>query len=198
MSEIEKGEIKEVSVDEITENPWNPNEMDEDTFEKLKQEYERIGYLKPILVRPQGSDFEVVDGEHRLRAAREKGLEKIQVVVKDLDDEESKKTTLNMNDIKGSDNPIELAEVLDDLTEETEPAELEEDLVMDRGEIEQHDMLLDLPDDSELTEEDDNSDEEQEQEEDVDEVEVPCPHCGGNVKIDKNEFKENHFDEGVE
>lgn len=149
-------EVEKVDIDKIDPNSWNPNSMPEEHFDMLKREYERIGYVQPVLVRPMTDKegrYEIVDGEHRWRALRQKGAEKLHVVIKELDDDEARKTTLNMNDIKGTDNPVELAKVLEDLTEGTAVEDLEEDLLMDKEEIEQHELLLDLPDSDELTEE---------------------------------------------
>lgn len=158
MSEVDQGEIEKVNVEELNENPWNPNEMPEEVFDKLKQEYERVGYLQPVLVRPVEEDgeerYEIVDGEHRWRAARQKGIEEINVVVKEMSDEDAKATTLNMNDVKGSDNPIRLAELLKDLQEEGNTTEeLDELLLMEEEEIKQHELLLDAPDEDEVAEE---------------------------------------------
>ena len=158
MSEIEQGKIEKVSVEKLRENRYNPNEMPEEVFDKLKQEYERVGYLQPVLVRPVEEDgeerYEIVDGEHRWRAARQKGVEEINVVVKEMSDEDAKATTLNMNDVKGSDNPIRLAELLKDLQEEGNSTEdLDELLLMEEEEIKQHELLLDAPDEDEVAEE---------------------------------------------
>lgn len=156
--QIEQGEVQDISVENLDENPWNPNEMPEDIFDKLKDEYDRIGYLQPVLVRPVGEDgeerYEIVDGEHRWRAARQKGLDTIKCVVQDMSDEDARITTMNMNDVKGSDNPIQLAELLDSLEEEGKTTEeLDELLLMSEGEIEKHKMLIDAPDEEDVMEE---------------------------------------------
>jgi len=139
----ENPEVETIPVDKIDENPWNPNEMPERHFEQLKAEYERVGYAQLILVRPTGEDrYELVDGEHRWKAARQVGMEEMKAVVMDLDDEEARLTTLNMNDIKGTDNPVKLAETLTEI--DRSPTELAEVTVMEPEEIEAHQMLADL------------------------------------------------------
>jgi len=147
--------IKKLDVDELEENPWNPNEMTESIFEHLKKEYNRVGILQPILVRPHNEAHQIVDGEHRWRAAKQMDIDEITCVVKEMSDEEAKITTLNMNEIKGTNNPLEEAELIMDLKEEKETEELADLLTKTEPEIEEMEMLMDMPEEIELDEEDD-------------------------------------------
>lgn len=222
--EITQGELMDVDVEQIEPNLYNPNEMGDKAFEKLKEEYERVGYLQPVLVRPmpcrkvlenleegekytdkieetdrcgeckgcESDSFEIVDGEHRWRAAKQKGLGKIKCVVKEMSDEDVRITTLNMNDIKGSDDPVQLAEVLGDLEETGNTAnDLDELLYMDEEEIMQHEMLLEAPEQTEAPSEQETENPDDIEEEQTEEHEVNCPHCGGSVKIDKESLGNN-------
>ena len=146
--------IKKLDVDELEENPWNPNEMTESIFEHLKKEYERVGILQPILVRPHNETHQIVDGEHRWRAAKQMDIDEITCVVKEMTDEEAKITTLNMNEIKGTNNPIKETEVIMDLKEENDVEELSELLVKSENELKEMEMLMDMPEELELDEED--------------------------------------------
>lgn len=70
--------LEMIPVSRLRENDWNPNEMDEDDFEQLVAEVRRLGRVaKPIVVRPCGEHFEIVDGAHNFRAAREVGLKEV-------------------------------------------------------------------------------------------------------------------------
>lgn len=161
---IEQPEVKDLTIEKIHSNPWNPNEMSEERFNQLKKDMKEKGYLQFILARESPKEngmYEIVDGEHRWKAAKEVGVDSLKTIVAEIpDDNEARKTTLNMNDIKGTDNPVALAEVLDSLTEEESAEELEQDLVMSRQEIEQHEMLLDLPDEQDIEEIDEQIDDE--------------------------------------
>lgn len=70
--------LEMIPVSRLRENDWNPNEMDEDDFEQLVAEVRRLGRVaKPVVVRPCGEHFEIVDGAHNFRAAREVGLKEV-------------------------------------------------------------------------------------------------------------------------
>ncbi|MFH7835142.1 MAG: ParB/RepB/Spo0J family partition protein [Candidatus Aenigmatarchaeota archaeon] len=108
-------EIKNININEIIPNPWNPNIMEDDIYQHLKREYERVGYLQPILVRKKNDKYEIIDGEHRWRAAKEFGLNEITCIIIELDDEQAKLTTINMNKIKGTNDPYKLSLLIKDL-----------------------------------------------------------------------------------
>jgi len=61
-------------------------------YEELVGSIRVDGVLQPILVRPcnpsTGFDYEVVEGWHRLEAAREAGLDSIPCMIRDLSDEQ--------------------------------------------------------------------------------------------------------------
>jgi ParB family chromosome partitioning protein len=117
-------EIKKIDINLIDPNPWNPNQMDGGTFAHLLAEFKRVGCIQPILVRPVASRFQIIDGENRWRAGKEFGMTSMDAVVKEMTDDQAKVTTINMNKIKGSDDPIKLAELLKALSGEIEPADL--------------------------------------------------------------------------
>ena len=96
-----------IPIDKIKPNLWNPNVMMDDMVAHLVKEYHRIGYLQPILVRPLGDMFEIIDGEHRWSVAKEVGMKELTCVVKPMSDEDAKLTTINMGKIKGSEDPVQ-------------------------------------------------------------------------------------------
>jgi len=60
--------------------------------DQLAESIEREGQLKPIIVRPHPSQldrYQVIDGEHRIRAFRKLGLTTIRAEVRALSDEEA-------------------------------------------------------------------------------------------------------------
>jgi len=165
--------IEKISVDKIKPNTWNPNQMTEEQEKYLEQEYKRIGYVQPILVRPKGNHYEIIDGEHRWKVAKKVGFKEIECVIVEMSDEEAKLTTINMNKIKGVDNPIKLAELLEEL-KKTDPSLI--DLVaMEREEI---DSLIEVMNEREI---EDLSELESsgEKEEKV----ITCPNCGYEIKL---------------
>lgn len=64
--------------------------MTEKEFGTLKKSMSEVGIIQPLLVRPIGSGkFEVVDGNQRLRAARELKILKVPVTIKNLTRQEA-------------------------------------------------------------------------------------------------------------
>lgn len=164
-------ERKEIEVNKLKPNPWNPNQMTEEQEEYLEKEMKRIGFAQEILVRQKEDYYEIIDGEHRLKTAKKIGLKKVNCAIIELNDEEAKLTTINMNKIKGVDNPIKLAELLEDLKSRDE--NLLDLLAMEREEVE---SLIEIMNEREI--------------EDLSELEgenkpktVTCPKCGEVIEI---------------
>ena len=171
-----KMKLQEIITEDIKPNEWNPNEMTDNTFNHLKKEYERVGYLQPVLVRPIKKGYEIIDGYHRWAAAKDLNHDKVACIVVEMDDETAKITTLNMNAIKGENNPIKYAKLIADLKNNIELEQLIEYLNTTENEITQYINLLDLPD---LTDEDFEPDE-KEIEDYV--QKITCPLCNGTFK----------------
>ena len=72
----ESGNLKEIEVTKIRENPNNPRTRI-DSVEDLKASIKASGLLCPIAVRWKDGYYEVVAGSRRYRACREIGLKKI-------------------------------------------------------------------------------------------------------------------------
>ena len=51
-----------VRLDELDANPWNPNVMDTFMFEKELASIRTFGYVSPIIVRPLGERYQIIDG----------------------------------------------------------------------------------------------------------------------------------------
>ena len=135
--------IENIPVKKITKNPWNPNEMTDSTYKHLKQEFKRVGFLQTILVRKHNDRYQIIDGEHRWRAAKEEGLESVPAIVVEMDDATAKTTSINMNRIKGTNNPLRLAELLKGL--KVDVPKLDSVLNMSKQELAGFDILLDMP-----------------------------------------------------
>lgn len=59
----------------------NPNHLPADKLKLLSAAMEQYGFLQPILVRERENTFQVLDGHHRIEAARKAGFTQIQAVV---------------------------------------------------------------------------------------------------------------------
>lgn len=104
------GQSKTVRVELLDPNGWNPNEQDDETFLKEKTSIRRFGFVVPIIVRPSGKRFEIIDGEHRWRAAIELGLTEIPVHdIGPIPDYEAEQLTIILNELRGKPNEKKLA-----------------------------------------------------------------------------------------
>jgi len=127
---------------DIKPNEYNPNVVPERIMEQLKKSIERGGIEQPILVRKDGKQYIIIDGEHRWKAAVELNIEKLPCTVKDVDENEAKIETINMNKLRGEFDSLKLAEVLKSLQEVYSPAELEERLGYTEIELKTYEDLL--------------------------------------------------------
>ncbi|HEY9705058.1 MAG TPA: ParB/RepB/Spo0J family partition protein [Allocoleopsis sp.] len=113
-----------IPIKNIIPNTWNPNVMDARTYQALKESFTEFGDIDPILVRDLGDKYQIIDGEHRYKIAREIGLDKIQSIVIDVSDNQAKRLTQIMNRTKGKDDPEKLMNLLDSLLQEMSEDEL--------------------------------------------------------------------------
>jgi len=101
-----------VSLDKLTEHPSNPRRGD---VQVIADSIDANGFYGAVVA--QRSTGFVVAGNHRLKAAREKGLDTVPVVWLDVDDDRAKRILLVDNrssDLAGYDDP-ELAALLTSL-----------------------------------------------------------------------------------
>jgi ParB family chromosome partitioning protein len=100
--------ISELGVDQIQRGNYQPRQhFDEQALQELADSIRAQGVIQPIVVRPQGSHYELIAGERRWRAAQIAGLQTIPVVIRDLD-------SIQREDL----NPLEESQALMRLIEE--------------------------------------------------------------------------------
>ena len=107
-----------VAVDAIVANPVKLREVDQESvaFLELVEDVRKNGVVNPPTVRvvtgEMGEEFQLVDGLHRLTAARAAGLSSINVQVKDLDDTGVLMMQISMNSHTIDTKPIEYTKAL--------------------------------------------------------------------------------------
>jgi len=109
-----------VALSRIYPNSWNVNEMPEFMYQKELASIRRYGFVDPITVRPHPFEkgaYQIVDGEHRWRAASELGIMNVPVVIIDVDDETAQELGLVLNETRGAANPIKLGGLVRSLIE---------------------------------------------------------------------------------
>jgi ParB family chromosome partitioning protein len=75
----------EVDIDRLAPNPFQPRKsFDAAGLAELTNSIRTHGVIQPILVRREGTSYQIIAGERRWRAAQHAGLLKVPVVVKTL------------------------------------------------------------------------------------------------------------------
>ncbi|QQE74454.1 nucleoid occlusion protein [Brevibacillus composti] len=91
-------EIRQIPVDEIVPNPYQPRTVfDDDKIDELCQTIRTHGLIQPIVVRIRNDRFELIAGERRWRATKKLGMEKIPAIVKDFNDTQTASIALIEN-----------------------------------------------------------------------------------------------------
>lgn len=102
--------------DQIAANPWNPNVVPADLYEKARESLRLYGWLAPVVVRGTPGGYQLVDGEHRWKIAVEDGIDLIPAFFVDgLSDADAKKATVILNDLHGQARPDKLSALFRDL-----------------------------------------------------------------------------------
>ena len=82
--------IRYISLNQIRPNPQQPRRsFDEDSLSELAESIRSYGILQPLTVRRQGTGYELVAGERRLRAAAMAGLREVPCLVAQVGEEDS-------------------------------------------------------------------------------------------------------------
>lgn len=109
-SEANKEDINFIDIDEIAPNESQPRKtFNKEKLEELARSIKTHGVIQPIVVRKQGSHYEVVAGERRWRAARIAGLSEVPCIVRELTDEQNMLVAIIENVQREDLNPIEEA-----------------------------------------------------------------------------------------
>ena len=146
--------LREVPVDLLRRGKYQPRlDMREESLAELAESIKAQGVVQPIVVRPLHdagggeTQYEIVAGERRWRAAQLAGLATIPAVVRDIPDEAAVAVALIENIQREDLNPIEEARSLHRLVEEfgLTHADAAEAVGRSRATVTNLLRLLDLP-----------------------------------------------------
>jgi ParB family transcriptional regulator, chromosome partitioning protein len=145
---IEGETLMQIRVDQVEANPNQPRKaFDSKSLEELSASIRSSGLIQPVVVRRQGSGFQLIAGERRWRAARHAGLIQIPAIVREVTDAESLELALVENLLREDLNPMEEGEAFDRLL--TQFGWTQEELALrigkDRSSISNALRLLRLP-----------------------------------------------------
>lgn len=104
----------ELKPSQLRKNSWNTNKVTPENERKIRASLKRNGVFKPIIVRETDEGvYEILGGQHRWEQAIELGLDKLPVFnLGRVDDKRAKEISLADNARYGTDDTIELAELL--------------------------------------------------------------------------------------
>ena len=115
------GEQRMVRIDRIRPSALNPRKhFDEAELQELASSIRKHGLVQPLVVRainPQGTEYEIVAGERRWRAAQKASLHEIPVIVRPLNDQEALEIAIIENVQRTDLNAIEEATGYRDLVD---------------------------------------------------------------------------------
>lgn len=138
-----------VDIDKIQPNPNQPRtHFNETLLQELSESIRENGVLQPLLVRKKGQKYEIIAGERRYQASKLAGIEKLPVIIKDVDDQKMLELALIENLQRSDLNPIEEAKGYKQLLKESGMTQeaLSKAVSKSRSAITNSLRLLDLPD----------------------------------------------------
>ena len=100
-----------IPISDIVPGKYQPRtEFDAEALDSLAESIREKGVLQPLLVRRQGGKYELIAGERRWRASKIAGLDKVPVIIKELNDKEVLEVALVENLLRENLSAIEEAE----------------------------------------------------------------------------------------
>ena len=140
-------QIREVPVVRILPNPAQPRlSYEEDSLVELADSIREHGVLQPILVRPVGSQFELIAGERRWRASRMAQRDSIPAIVVEFDDETALEVSIIENLQREDVSPLEEAAMFRKMTDlGYSLRQLAQKIGKDKGYVENRIRLAEAP-----------------------------------------------------
>ena len=106
----EKDKILHIKVKDLEVNPMQPRRQFIDSkIDELVESIRMYGVIQPLIVSKAGDGYELIAGERRLRAAKIAKMEKIPVIIRDVDKQEKLEVALIENIQRENLNPMDLA-----------------------------------------------------------------------------------------
>lgn len=102
--------FEEVPISAIRPNAHQPRRnFSEASITELAASIREVGILQPLVIRSTETGFELIAGERRLRAAKEAGLDRVPVLIREAAESESMEMALVENLQREDLNPLETA-----------------------------------------------------------------------------------------
>ena len=110
MESANESDIKELPVEEIRPNPYQPRKtFNEEALNELAESIRNYGVFQPIIVKRSIKGYDLIAGERRLRASKLAGRTTIPAIIKEFSEEQMREIALLENLQRENLTPIELA-----------------------------------------------------------------------------------------
>jgi ParB/RepB/Spo0J family partition protein len=135
-------------MEKLMPHPDNPNRMGKGMFKKLTAHIEKSGNYEPVIVRAasqaEGS-YQILNGHHRVKALKTLGIDKVDCIVWDVDDDESLVLLATLNRLVGNDELERKRDLFKNLMKRIELKELSKQLPDNKKSIQRLATLIDKP-----------------------------------------------------
>lgn len=115
-------DLQQIAIDAIVPNNWNPNSVPPDIEAAIKDDIEKNGFLRPLVVQSHNAgmdkDYVIIDGEHRWKIMKELGESVIPCIVMECPDDTAKALTIRLNREHGELLPNRVGELLWDMSKD--------------------------------------------------------------------------------
>jgi ParB family chromosome partitioning protein len=140
-------QIREIPIGKILPNPAQPRlSYEEDSLTELADSIREHGVLQPILVRPVGSQYELIAGERRWRASRLAQRDSIPAIVAEFDEETALEVSIIENLQREDVSPLEEAAMFRKMLDlGYSVRQLAQKIGKDKGYVENRMRLADAP-----------------------------------------------------
>ena len=151
VEDVERKKVREIAITAIEENHLQPRSIfDDEGLRELSASIQVHGVLQPLLVREHpedGTRYQLIAGERRLRASRLAGLESLPCIVLQAKEAEMLEIALVENIQRSNLNVVEEARAYKHLSERFSltQEEVAARVGKSRGECGKHYALLNLP-----------------------------------------------------
>ena len=147
-SRATQAQMRDVPVARILPNPAQPRlSYDEESLTELADSIREHGVLQPVLLRPAGSEYELIAGERRWRASQLAGRETIPAIVVDFDAQTALEVSIIENLQREDVSPLEEATMFRKMTDTFgySVRHLAQKVGKDKGYVENRLRLTDAP-----------------------------------------------------
>ncbi len=120
-----------VGIERLREDPRNERRTFRN-MEGLIASIKAVGLIEPITVTPEEGEeghYRIVTGHRRYRAAKKAGLSQIEILIREPDDELTRRVKSIVSNVQREDvGPVEMAEALQSLIDEDQRIKSQDDL----------------------------------------------------------------------